>query len=239
MALATFEEEQIKAVSDSPFLSAGFAEKATSHSLNKEFADIALGMATQVDKIALRLLHCTTIEEFQELRKEQFPIFVNLSKAFSNLVLASIPPSAVGRIAQESLVNTEQEFVSQGPFYLSDDDYKEVLFSISTLKSAQKLIPQIISAKPSNEIEDQKLSVDYFIATIYSKMHLHCLQIAMAESMSLNRGILEVLLEGMRASVMAYAYARAGIEFRGLPKYEDDQEEVIWDEEDQALANAE
>jgi hypothetical protein len=240
MAISAFEEDEIsEKIPDIQYVSAGFAEKSTAKNLQSEFAAIADGMAAQVDKTSLRLLSCATIEEFRQLRKELFPIFVNLSKAFSSLALATIPPPALGRIIQESINETEQEFVSHGHCYLSDDEYKEALFSILTLKSTQKLIPHLITCKPKDEPEDRKLANDYFIATAYARMHLHCLQMAMESSMSLNQDILKELLGGMRTSLMAYSYARAGLELRGLPNYGEPQEEIIWDEEDQALANAE
>jgi len=241
MAIAAFEKDQIQEVPEIHFSFGGFVGRSTSKSLQKDFADIAEAIGAQIDKTSLQLLGCGTVDEFISLRHEVFPLVLNLTKAYSNLTLAALPPTLIGRIVSESLIGTEDEFTSQGKAYLSDDDYREALFSISTLKSTQKLIPRLIAIKPSDDVEDAKLADRYFSNTVYARMHLDCLRMAMEREMSLNQDILRELLDGMRASLMAYSYARAGLELRGLPNYSDGdaQEEIIWDEEDQSLADAE
>ena len=238
--MPTLEAENIGQVPDITFASTSFAEKTESKNYSEEFAEIVEGIAKQIDKSSLLLLTCETLIEFCKLREEVFPLFVKLSRASSNIALAALSQLEISRMVQRTLKETKKEIETIGHDYLSDDDYREALFAISTLQSAQKLIPRLAELPPTNEEEDRKLAGQYFHVTVWARMHIHCLHIAIEKSLPINHEILQELLCSARMSVMAYAYARAALDLRGIieEKYNNAPEEIIWDEEDEAWVNS-
>ena len=238
--MPTLEAENIGQVPDITFASTSFAEKSESKNFRAEFAGIMEAIATQIDKSSLRLVTCETLDEFDKLRHDLFPLFVNLSRASSNIALVVLDQLDISRMVQETLKETRNEIATGGLDYLSDDDQREALFAISTLQSAQRLIPRLVASPPTNEEENKKLANRYFHVTVWSRMHIHCLHTAIEESLPINNEILQELLGSARMSVMAYAYARAALDLRGITEdiCKDAPEEIIWDEEDEAWVNS-
>ncbi len=229
-------------ISDIPgltFNSAGFAVETSFKKLQAEFADIAELISKQFGEISLRLLNSPTLDDFRSLRERVFSSYVKLSMALSHIVLANLDYNDYAQLTQESLSETEKEFMVAGNLYLGGDAYREVRFSISTLKSAQRWIPRLVSTQASDPAEDRELARNFLLANSWAHFHLECLKLAVHRRETLSQDILQELLDGLRLSVMAYSYVRAALDLRDIPgsRY-GEKLDTQWDAEDEALANS-
>ena len=238
MSMATLEA-QVSAIPDLTFNSAGFAEEPSFGKLGGELVDIVQRIYRQIEGLSLRLLDCSTVDEFVSVREKEFSSYVNLSMALANIALVTLDQSDYANLVQGSLTETEKHFRSKGPLYFGDEAWREILFSISTLKNAQHLIPRLAASKPSNPSEDRALASKFFGSSVWTNIHLHCLRLAMQNQKTVNQEILQTLLDGLRASVMAYSFARAALDLRGFEEARYAEKPASsWDEEDDALAKS-
>ena len=235
-------EGQITQIPEVTYAAAGVAKESDFRQLRVGFAEIAERISKQLDEIASRLLGVTCVEEFDPLRSQEFASYMRLCTAFTNVALTVIDQNEFAHILQDSLVKTESKFAASAHAYLGDEDYREALFSITNLRSAQRLLPALIIHSPMNaddRCRDRELAKLYVTANVWANMHLHCLQLAIEKNQLVAQEILNRLLEGLRQSLMAYAYAREALDLRGVnqARYANALD-VIWDAEDEALAKS-
>lgn len=85
--------------------------------------------------------------------------------------------------------------------------------------------------------KDTELARSFATQTIFFQLNLDCLRLALISEGSVNPEVLEKVLESLRASVLAYAAVREGMELRGFSeeKYAEIPD-MSWDDEDEALA---
>jgi hypothetical protein len=87
--------------------------------------------------------------------------------------------------------------------------------------------------------QDMELARQFNGASIWSNFHLQALVSLLRQQRTAIPEVLEKLLEGLRHSVMVYAYVRQALDLRHIVDEKYSEELVIsWDDEDGALANA-
>ena len=206
-----------------------------------DFADIIKGIVSHTSQLRSRLINCTTVEEFRSLLEKGFQSYLDLNMAITNVVIASnVDPIEYAHMAQESLGEMQDEFTANAQMYLGEDTYQELLFCISTLRSAVRWLPRLQSVPPSDPQKDQELASQFFIANSFVSLHLDCLKLAVSRNQTLNPEILGELMTAIRRSVMVYSFARAGLDLRDFPASRYPEKiDCSWDSEDEALAKAE
>lgn len=213
------------------------AQESSLEKAPSDLAEIGQRIAGQMHDICLDLLACTTVKELRSKREKVFPLIFRFAKALTHILLITVEPKDYPRLIERSLTESRNKFVSEGSQYFGDEECKEVLFAIATLKSAQRLIPLIISNKPSDAAKDAEFSEQYAFANVWAGFHLDCLQLALSRREPLSKDILHELLDGLCVSVEAYSYARAALDLRGI-NLPSEKLKASWDEEDEALAHA-
>jgi hypothetical protein len=141
---------------------------------------------------------------------------------------------------QESLASIMKIFKSEGAAYLGVDGKGEVLFCLSTLRKAVGMLRFIFSKDVPPELreKDTELARSFAGQVIFFQLNLDCLRLALSNEDSVNPEVLGQILEGLRASVMAYAAVREAMDLRGFSRDRYTEiPDVSWDAEDQALAS--
>ena len=175
-------------------------------------------------------------QEFLEARENVFPEFFKLVVAYS-LVRSRNDND------DEGFTEIECYFVNKRSTVISDKEQcKRILFNIGTLRRSYNLITRIVSAALREEDleKDKKLASRYSQVTSWVNMHIACLILAIRkDSQDLHPDVLQELLDGSDLATETYSIAREAIELReGILLNTPHHDPVVWDEEDDAWANA-
>ena len=190
----------------------------------------------EMETIVARLCAATSKPEFESLRMEVFSDYVHLSHILANTFSLPAGSSVKQAVIQQSIKNVENLIEVTGTGLLGPIVVREATFSLQTLGRAYRIV-DLINAK--GEAQHWQKKVDIELATkfssvaIFSQLHLECLRFTISQKTALQDGIVEDILEGARFSVMAYSYARQGLELRTVR--EPVLTDIILDEEDQEL----
>jgi len=225
----------------SVFGTAGMVDVSAVGKLQPSIADIVERLGRELDDIALQAASALNAREFEALRKGLFPAYVKLSVALGNVVLAKLDVAELPGIIRASFDALEGELAAKAPSYFGDDTCREIMFSVSTLKSASRWLPKLVAVKVSEDrtAQDMELAQSFTTASVWSHFHLEAIRASLRKSQSIAPDVLQELLEGLRFSVMAYAYARQALDLRdAITARYDEELTVSWDEEDETLANA-
>lgn len=233
------QEFQVAEVPVSVFRPVGLAEKPTVERLQTRAASAVEDIFKLLDDVSFQVANCPTAADFQEYRKSVFPQYVELTAALGSIVRAKLNPSDLPGLIEASFSEMESRFASGS--YFSVETRQEILFCVSTLRSAHRWLPHLLTNKPNAERlqEEMELARNYTSSATWSQFHLVALGLAQAKEQSILPEVLEELLVGLRASVMTYSYVRQALDLRGLLSERYSAEVAIsWDEEDEALAKA-
>ncbi len=192
----------------------------------------------EMEVIVTRLCSSTSKAEFEALRKQSLSDYIHLSYILANTF--SLPEGTTVRqaVIQQSIKNVERVIESLGTPLIGSEVVREAIFSIETLGRAYKLV-NFIHARgdvQSNQKEkDKELGVNFSSFAIWSQLHLDCLRFIVTHKLVTGKEIQEEILDGMRASVMAYSFVRQGLELRTVR--EPILTDIILGQEDQELLN--
>jgi hypothetical protein len=229
-------------ISLSPFKSFGLIGESALLRLSSPIADIAGKIRQQLLEMTVQVTGCLTASDFRQLRDELFPQFLKLVTAQNDVVMAKVDKAELPQLIQSSFGELEDTFTSDGISYFTDDEQKEILFSISTLRSATALFPQLIALKVDDKeliAQDVELASQFLVHLNWSIFHLCALVHVMARNKIIVPEVLQEMLDGLRSSVMAYAAIRQALDVRNA--FAERYQEAIsasWDAEDEALAHA-
>lgn len=228
-------------ISLSPFKSFGLIGESALLRLSSPMADIAGKIRQQLQDMAVQLTGSLTATDFRQLRDELFPQFLKLVTAQNDVVMAKIDNAELPQLIDSSFGELEDAFTSAGVSYFTDDEHKEILFSVSTLKSATRLFPQVISVRVEKELiaQDCELASQFLVHINWSIFHLMALVHVMARNKIIVPEVFQEMLDGLRSSVMAYAAIRQALDLRNaLAERYKEEISASWDAEDEALAHA-
>lgn len=234
-------ENRLPNLPEGIFRPVGFEKEPTSERLQVSISEIAQRIFHELNEISLQAIRSPNGREFQVLREKIFPSYQNFLMALNNVVLAKLEVDS-SFLIEASFDKLKEDFTSKGPSYFGNEACGEVLFSISTLRSANRWIPHLNSARPNDKHRerDAELAREFFSAATWSEFHLSCLELALRRNEPVNQEVFQELLEGLRLSVMAYGYVREALDLRNtLSSRYAEQLKSSWDDEDQALALAE
>ena len=190
----------------------------------------------EMENIVIELSECRTKAEFDERRNTRFGDYMNLSFILANAF--SMPGSRPVKFKaiQESLRNVGRLIAHLGKPQMEAEVIQESIFNIETLGRAYRLVHTICERGDigqDKKEQDRKLAVNFSTSAIWSQLHLDCLRYAITHSIALPQDILSEIIEGLRLSVMAYSYARQGIELRTIR--EPYLTDIMLDDEDKEL----
>jgi len=199
-------------------------------------AKIVLIALREIDKIVMQLIHCTSKEQFVDLRQKVFSDYANLSYILAKTFSISNDRAIRQAVIRQAFQGVERLFETKGVPRLGTDVIRESIFCIETLRRAYKLVDVLYSRGSVAEAvreADHKLAHKFNTSTLWAQINLDCLRLIITEEAGIDAEILQEILQGSRFSVMAYAYVREGIELR--TKREPFLADATLDDEDREL----
>jgi len=199
---------------------------------------ILQAVGEQLESLASRLVGTGTVQEFQGLRKEVLSRYVQLSIAATNLVNALVPRARMEALTVEAFAEIERLLQRDGLTTIGVEAVNEALFCLFTLRRTYGVVGRIpVDVPPQEDLsEDLAIAQEFHHWIIVSQLHFDCLRVAFKARIQLTAPVTAEILDGCRAAVMAYACARRALDLQD-PERQVDLSKVVWDEEDQALAN--
>ena len=213
--------------------------KRSARALSPSASDVFKGCSD-----AVRQLLCTTIEarsqaDFGRVFESEFPKYVALILAMSNFARAVVPKPLIDRLTRESICEMEADFREKGLNAFGAAVRDQALFTVWTLRKINELVTQIVAVKPEEpkKKQDAEYCAHFNLNTFRAQFCLDCLNMALETGQPVYPEVLEELVDGLRAMVDAYAWARRGLEGR-IPSQEPALTASALDEEDRDLMDA-
>jgi hypothetical protein len=195
-----------------------FVRKPQAKVLQRGLASIVLTALRESDVLIKPLLVATTKTEFSNLRKRIWPDYVNLSFIVAN--------SFSGAGAEKRQVATKDAFKmvehimhTRGTSRLGPEMVREAIFCLDTLRRAHRLVSEVHSRgvviAPEFKEKDHELSSNFTWSALWAHLHLDCVRLIVTQARAgMEKEVLESIVDGARASVMAYSFVRQGVELR-------------------------
>lgn len=235
-------EYQAASAPVSIFSPVGVAEESAVERLSKRLADAAANLFELLDEISDQISNCRSAKEFHAFREEVFPYYSHLMSGLGSIMNAKITPSDLSSMIESSFDRLEAKFSSEySKTYFGAEAYYEIRFCVSTLRGASRWLPYIIAHKVSEErrTQDREIAGNYHSAATWTNFHLAGLVMALNDKQPMMPDVLQELLDGLRHSVMVYAYVRQALDLRNvLAERYTEPLAITWDAEDEALARA-
>ena len=201
---------------------------------------ILRGISTFVDTLLFRALAAQTKGEFTAVRDEVFGQYAGTLTSLAKIIAIHVPDLVVERVVSESFSELEAEFHEKGADRFGIPAYDQAMFTIWTFRRTSRLIARIASAgtvPPHLKTKDEDLARSFSYFALWTQFHLDCLLCAIRFDKPIPMDVLSAVVDGLRAAVNAYGYARQGINLR-CPEEEPLIAPYEWDEEDQDLLNS-
>ena len=202
--------------------------------------EIINGITSHVDGLLSRAIAAQTKNEFAIVRQEVFEDYTTAVTSLARLARIIVPEPVIERVLGESFSELENEFREHGLMRFGGPAKDQAIFTIWTLRRTSRLISKVAGSGivPSELKEkDQQLASLFSFYATWTQFHLDCMLYAMRCRKSIQLDVLPEIIDGLRAAVNAYGYARQGLNLRA-PEAEPLIEAVQWDEKDQELLDS-
>jgi hypothetical protein len=178
-----------------------------------------------------------TAADFIAWRGESFDQYFNAVLGLPSLIKLVVPQHLIDRLNREFFCELEADLRDKGlaAFGLAVRD--QAMFTSWTLRKISDLVAQIPVAPKINSTkvaEVREIVSEFIFQAIWTRFHLHCLVTSMRANKVIYPEPLEVILDGLRSAVNAYALARRAVDALApipMPK----AELLEWDDEDSSL----
>jgi len=200
--------------------------------------ELIRNIASVADELVIRAIEKRTATEFVATRKEVFPQYFDAVRAFSDLARIVVPKHVLEILTAESLSQMEEEFRQHGLSAFGAAVRDQAIFTVWTMRKISDICQRINELKLAPELAeaDLKPRTQYAFAAVSARFHLDCLLTSMHQQKPIYPDVLNVVIDGLRVAVNAYAWAVRGLDLR-MPRSEPQIAPVEWDDEDQALLN--
>jgi hypothetical protein len=183
-----------------------FVRKPQAKVLQRGLASIVLTALRESDALLKPLIAAKSKAEFESLRKKIFNDYANLSFIVAN--------SFSGATVEKRQVATKEAFKlvadimhTKGIPRIGCDAIREAIFCLE-LHSRGILSPEW-------KEKDRELSSSFTFSSLWAHLHLDCIRMIVTQSRDrIEKDVLESIMDGARSAVMAYSFARQGLEMR-------------------------
>lgn len=206
--------------------------------IGREDGKLLRRLVEAIDKPLLAMLSCRTGDEFVETREK---VWSNYFRAFRSLgdTLARVVNSKQIELASlkasEAIAEDLERF--RGVLF-SEQLAQQFEFSawlVSRIQAAGHKVAQL--GKAEDRESDIRLSSDFSSASAWGQFHYHCVLASMKFELSIDKGIEELIRDGMRAWVNAAAIVEEALALRTGENVGVECEfiDAPWDDEDDGL----
>ena len=205
--------------------------------LHRGPARIVVTALREMDVAVTRLANCTSKTKFVEAREEVFSDYMNLSYIIANSFSITRDRTIRQTAVDQAIKTVERFFQLTGVTRFGPEVVKEAVFCLDTLRRAYRLVDVIRSRdkalSESAREADRKLAGDFNASALWAQLHLDCLRVVIVKHAVQEQEVVDEIIQGSRLAVMAYSYARQGVELR--TKREPFLLDTTRDEEDKQL----
>jgi hypothetical protein len=185
---------------------------------------------TQVN-LVMSAIKNTSGTAFKTAREEAFRKYFQSMIALSMYVQAVTPPSVIQQLTLAGLDLMEETFRADAAllrFGLAVRD--QAVFTVWTFRKANNLLRELASVPPTDIERMKRIAA----STTWARFHLDCLTLSMLRNVDLYPEVSELVVDGLRSAVNAYADVRLehDAHFKKPTLFVENAE---WDDEDAAL----
>jgi hypothetical protein len=218
------------------------SKQAAKQQLSPSVDDVVKSIGELLSGLIVRVIEKRTAGDFQTAAHEAFPIYARVMIALSGVITSVVPPNVIERITAESFSELEADLRDHALLAFGASVQSQAIFTVWTLRKINDLSHQISSAHNlSNQLKerDGDFAKNFAYHVLRARFNLDCLSASMHSHQKhpIYPDVLEVLMDGLRSAVNAYAWIRQGLDLR-FPVEEPNLPAVEWDDEDRALLNA-
>jgi hypothetical protein len=218
-AVLTMEEAGITFGHESPEGALSFLasrSKSSARTLSPSAIEVFKGCGDAVNQLVRSAVESRSGAEFARVYHSAFPRYVALSFAMSHFASAVVPKPVIERLTRESICEMEADFRDKGVEAFGAAVRDQAVFTVWTLRKISELITQIVAANldEANAHEDEECRTSFNLNTFRAQFSLDCLNMALRDGDAIYPEVLEKLIDGLRAMVNAYTWARRGLEAR-------------------------
>ncbi len=214
--------------------------KRSVRAVSPSAAEVFKGCTDAIRQILGTAIEARTSAEFKRIAASEFPKYFVLARAASNFATAVVPRNVLDRLTRESICEIEANFREKGLGAFGSGLRDQALFTVWTLRKIHELVEQIVSAPfdESKKKADDEHCDHFQFFVVFAQFNLDCLSTALDADKAIYPEVVNDLVEGLRAMVNAYAWAKRGLENRIGPSAELAIDSFPPDEEDRALMDA-
>jgi hypothetical protein len=215
------------------------SERAAKQGLAQRADELVATIATILDQLVLDVIEKRTASEFKAAREAAFPNYVRAMRGVSDLVRAVVPTSVLDRLTSESFCELEADFRDHGLSSFGAAIRDQAIFTIWTLRKISDLLERVSAKRLADHLiqADAEFASQFAFFSLWTRFHLDCLTVSMKLQKPLYPDVLELITDGLRAAVNAYAWIRQGVDLR-IPVPEPTVAPIEWDDEDQELLDS-
>jgi hypothetical protein len=202
--------------------------------------EIIKSIGAFLDGLLLRAVAAQTKKEFVAVRTEVFEPYAGALTSLARLVHILVPDPVIEHIISDSFCELESDFREHGSARFGVDAKDQAMFTVWTLRRTSRLIAKVASSGPVParlKEQDEKLASDFGFFAAWTQFHLDCMLASIRHDEPIQLEVLPEIIDGLRAAVNAYGYARQGLTLRA-PAEEPRLQPCEWDEEDQELLDS-
>lgn len=176
--------------------------------------------------------------DFIAWRSASFSQYCNAVLGLPSLIQFVVPRHVIERLNREFFCELEADLREKGLPCFGAAVRDQAMFTAWTLRKITDLLAQIPStpviAEEAKAREVCQMITDFIFHAVWTRFHLHCLVTSMRANKAVYPEPLEVILDGLRSAVNAYALARRTLDIMA-PLPEPKAEPFEWDDEDVGL----
>lgn len=216
----------------------GTISETTSKQLAGSTEDLIRNISLVLENMVQAVISKQTAVEFRAVRDEVFPKYAQAVLALSALLQIVLAKDARERLNREFFCELEADLRDRGLTTFGASVRDQGMFTVWTLRKISDYLSQIATVAeqlPKEKLaEFVQLGNECVYHAIRTRFHLNCLTSSMAADPRIHSDALELVIDGLRSVVNAYALTRKLLDI-ALPQSEPPVEPIEWDDEDQAL----
>jgi hypothetical protein len=219
----------------------GLPTKSSERELSGSHAELFKGIVGILNDLLLTMIDTETSEQFIATRKQIFGLYQKTIRAMSNLANVVIPVRTRERLSWESFAELEADLMEQGLKRFGETAKDQAIFTVWGFRRISRLQSKLQELAPVEKEfleKDREIAKEFSFYSLWSQFHLDCMIVSMRANKPIHPDVLEVICEGLRASVNAYGLIRRGLELRSPSKDDPTLVPITWDEEDQELVDS-
>jgi hypothetical protein len=190
-----------------------------------------------LENLVLSVIEKRTAAEFSRARDEALPKYLDAVIALSSLTQLLVKSEVVERLNREFFCELEADLRDRGLIAFGVAVRDQALFTVWTLRKISDLTSQIASVRQVGETQKpavEQLLIPCIYHAIRTRFHVQCLVTSMQTGRPIYPDVLELVIDGLRSVVNAYALVRRLLDIF-VPLTAPEIAPVEWDDEDREL----